>query len=52
MKMSNYIVRVFCDDCGEYKYTTQLAVDPDWIPGGCESHAIRDFVIEEADEVE
>jgi len=43
-----YSVRVFCDTEEQYRYTDQTdAVDPTWIPAGCEAHTIRDFVVED-----
>lgn len=40
-----YIVRKYCEDCEAQKYATVDAPDPNWIPTGCESHTLRDFVI-------
>jgi hypothetical protein len=48
MMATIYSVRVFCDTEEEYRYTEQTGtVDPAWIPPGCESHVIRDFVVED-----
>ena len=44
---TNYEVRVYCEDEGVYKYTTQVdAVEPTWVPEGCEDNKVKDFVIE------
>jgi hypothetical protein len=46
--MPTYKVRVWCEDCEEYKReSAQDPLDDSWVPSGCESHTIRDFVIEE-----
>ena len=46
----SYKVRVYCEDEATYKRTTQETVDESWVPSGCESHTIRDFVVEGIDE--
>ena len=43
---TTYYVRIYCDDCDEYKYTTQTTVDDTWKPEGCSTHTTRDFVVE------
>jgi len=44
--MVTYKVRVYCETEG-YKRQDQTTIDESWIPTGCESHVVRDFVIEE-----
>lgn len=39
-----YGVRNYCEDCVEFKYTTQDVLDPSWKAAGCEAHTVRDFV--------
>ena len=41
----NYYVRVYCEDCQEYKRTVQTTLDSNWVPSGCEAHTIKDFVV-------
>lgn len=49
---TNYYVRVFCETEHEYKREVQVdAVDPDWIPDGCSGHILKDFVIEDEEQV-
>lgn len=40
-----YDVRVYCEDCEEKKFTTRDTDDDSWVPDGCETHTIRDFVV-------
>ena len=44
--MVSYDVRVYCETETTYKESNQTTLDENWIPSGCESHTIRDFVIE------
>lgn len=44
--MTTYHVRKYGETCEEYKRTTQETIDDTWVPGGCEEHTLRDFVIE------
>jgi len=41
-----YHVRVYCEEDEEYKRTEQETIDESWIPSGCESYHLIDFVIE------
>ena len=41
-----YHIRVYCEDCEEYKRVEQETINEDWIPSGCETHSLNDFVIE------
>ena len=42
-------VRYYCEDCSDYKYTTQTVIDTTWIPMGCEDHNLKDFVVSSCD---
>lgn len=45
--MVTYKVRIYCEDCKDYKYTLQEEIDEDWYPVECAGHRARDFVIVE-----
>ena len=38
-----YSVRVYCETCVAFKYTTQTVIDDSWEPPGCSGHTYRDF---------
>ena len=46
-----YDVRVYCEDCEEKKRSTETTDNDTWIPSGCETHTIRDFVVEKGQDV-
>ena len=41
----SHTVRVYCEDCVAYKYTTQITIDSGWEPDGCSGHAYRNFTV-------
>ena len=47
---TTYYVRIYCNNCLEYKRTTQTTLDDSWKPTGCSSHTVKDFVIEYKEE--
>jgi len=49
----NYRVRVYCETEEEWKFDdqTDLTLDPDFVPSGCEGHTLRDFTIDDEEEV-
>lgn len=42
---SHYHVRIYCETCGEYKYTAQDVIDDTWKPEACAEHITRDFTV-------
>jgi len=51
---TNYVVKVFCETCGEWKYMDQVdTVNPDEIPPGCDGHIFTEdsFCIDEKNSV-